>query len=96
MYGRVVKLIERPRNVEQFTLTEEHFGEIKWQSLKIVAYRLKYRVEEQQDRYACFRIKEQPEGGLPFEDLSPVDQAILYAFEALRKSEREYSDQYSE
>lgn len=48
MYARPVKFIDRPRNVEQFTLTEEHFGEIQWQRLKIVAYRLKYRVEEQQ------------------------------------------------
>jgi hypothetical protein len=33
---------------------------------------------------------------VPFDDLSPEDQTILYAFEALRKSEREYNDAYSE
>lgn len=46
MYKRPVRVISKPRNIEQFTLTEKHFGEIKWQTLKVVAYRLKYHIVE--------------------------------------------------
>lgn len=45
MYRRPIKIIEKPKNIEQFTLTENRFGEIAWQTLKIVAYKLKYRIE---------------------------------------------------
>lgn len=46
MYERPIKMIEKLKNVEQFTLTEGIAEtETKWQTLKITAYRLKYRVE---------------------------------------------------
>jgi hypothetical protein len=63
MYKRPIKVIEKPKNVEQFTLTEEHFGEIRWQTLKIAAFRLKYRVVEDVNSYTCYRIREEAEGG---------------------------------
>ena len=46
MYKRPIRWIDRPRNVEQFTLTEGTTAtQTKWQTLKVTAFRLKYRVE---------------------------------------------------
>lgn len=46
MYRRAIKAIDKPKNVEQFTLTEgKAETETQWQSLKITAFRLKYRIE---------------------------------------------------
>lgn len=58
MYKRPIKIIEKPKNVEQFTFTEGLLEtETKWQTLKITAFRLKYRVEETEDKYECYRVE---------------------------------------
>ena len=59
MYNRPIKSIEKPKNVEQFTFTEGILEtQTKWQTLKITAFRLKYRVEETELRYECYRVEE--------------------------------------
>ena len=45
MFFKAIRTIEKPKNVEQFTLTEEVLKtETNWQSLKVTAFKLKYRV----------------------------------------------------
>ena len=59
MYRRPIRIIDKPKNVEQFTLTEGRAEtETQWQSLKITAFRLKYRVEEDPLRYLCYMMVE--------------------------------------
>jgi hypothetical protein len=54
MHKLPIRLIEKPKSKEQFTLTENKFGEVGWQSLKITAFQLKFRVEEDDEKYSCF------------------------------------------
>lgn len=58
MYRRPIRRIDKPKNKEQFTLTENHFGEISWQSLKITAFKLKYNVTEDDEHYFCYLVEE--------------------------------------
>jgi len=47
MLQRPIRVIEKPKNVEQFTLTEGGIEtETRWQSLKVTAFQLKYYIEE--------------------------------------------------
>lgn len=55
IFRRPIRVIDKPKNVEQFTLTEGRAEtETQWQSLKITAFKLKYRIEEGPLRYLCF------------------------------------------
>ena len=55
-------MIDKPRNIEQFTLTEGSTEtEIKWQTLKITTFKLKYRIVEESNNYECFMIQEELE-----------------------------------
>lgn len=94
MYQRPIKLIEKQKNVEQFTLTEGIAEtETKWQTLKITAYRLKYRVEELNDKLECYRLQEPDEEELTLE-LNDQDHLIVNAFAQLKQLEEEYQTLY--
>jgi len=58
MYHNPIRSIDKPKNVEQFTLTEGVVEtETKWQSLKVTAFQLKYRIEEEASKYLCFMVE---------------------------------------
>lgn len=57
-YFRPIKSIEKPKNIEQFTLIDRRYGEINWQSLTVPVFKLKYRVIENDNYYLCYRMKE--------------------------------------
>jgi hypothetical protein len=80
-YLRPIKVIEKPKNVEQFTLTEGNTEtETKWQSLKITAFRLKYRVVETPTKYECFMVQEEVEKDWDREVIDKEDTKIMEGF----------------
>lgn len=81
--------------MEQFTFTEGITKtETKWQSLKITAFRLKYRVNETQDKYECYMAQEQDEKDWDFQIMSQEDQIIWGLFDKMRKNQQEYDSAY--
>lgn len=59
MFHRPIRIIDKPKNVEQFTLTEGGVEtETKWQSLKVTAFKLKYKIEEGSSKYECYMVEE--------------------------------------
>lgn len=53
-HQQCLRRYDKPKFVEQFTMPDGQFGEIAWQTLKIPFYRLKYRVEEDDERYNLY------------------------------------------
>ena len=88
MYLRPIITIPKPKNVSQATTTSEcSFGDVDWHSLRVNGYSLKYRIQEHEHCYECYRIEEQDEGGSLFEELSFEDQHILSALQKYRSIE---------
>lgn len=78
---RPIKVIHKPKNVEQFTLTEGNTEtETKWQSLKITAFRLKYRVVETSTKYECFMVQEEVENDWDRSAMDEEDTKIMEGF----------------
>ena len=78
VYNKPIRIVDKPRNVEQFTLTEGTAEtETKWQTLKITAFKLKYRVEETATQYRCYLVPHPEEPVVDPSDLGEEDLKML-------------------
>lgn len=85
-YERPVCVIMKPGYTESYTMIDSGLGDVEWHTLKIKAFKLKYKVSEDEKSYVCTRIK-QPEYFLNHEQikydpeyLKEGDTTILTAF----------------
>jgi hypothetical protein len=74
-------------------MIEEGLGDVEWSTLKIPAFKIKYRVVEGEKVYVCYRVKESEQFPLENPQLTDKeDLRIVEAFARARESEepREY------
>lgn len=57
-YEKPVAVYEKPKLKETYTMVEEGIGDVHWYTLKIHAFKLKYKVQEDEKKYVCYRVKE--------------------------------------
>lgn len=66
-------------------MVEEGLGDVQWHTLRISAFRLKYRVLERESTYECYRVREDEQEQAPDEPLDHEDAKILMAFQKAKE-----------